>query len=776
MCKLRIGIGMTGVLLGCAGFSAVAQGKAKTPPAPIHRGPALTPLSPREHVEQLLDRFTYGPRPGEIDRVMAQGGASWLEQQLNPAVIPDPVLTRRLAEYPAIGMSPQQALMVFPDRQQVKAVADGRSSMPADPLERAVMEVQLTKLDDRAEKKQANGEMAPGAKPTAVGGSPTDAVKPTSAAPVAAAGAPGSLRGTGEKQDKADARDTAARLAGVLLGMPKDQRMAAIIAMPVRDRIALTGNGNLPQAERQTLLKDFVPREREAFVAMGSGVNSSGAIGVELAQARVLRDILSERQLETLMTDLWFNHFNVSLDKGPDRWYTASYEREAIRPHALGKFSDLLLATATSPAMMVYLDNLESVGPDSAANGGDRPVGKKGPRGLNENYGREVMELHTVGVNGGYTQADVTALAAILTGWGVEQPQQGGPFAYTPRRHEPGAKAWFGYCIAEDGAVSKLPAHDAASCGAAPAGGGPATQASVQQGVAALKLLAASPHTAHAVAGTLAQYFVADTPPPALVDRLTQTYLATGGDIKAMLRAIVDSPEFNSRQYFRTKVKTPIEFLASAYRSTATDPTNPEAIVNQARVMGMPLYRALPPTGYYLTADQWMNSTALVDRLNFAYLLSGGKVQNQPFDGSHVLAMGLLDSASLPVEEPGQVPVEETGPKREKAMLHTTAVESPGAGTPALPVNAGTQFATQLLGQVVTGGPVSQKTSRLIEAQVTADRAANGQSNGAGASGIRQDGSGKSGTGLDGAGANAASQEMNLIVGLLLGSPEFQRR
>ncbi len=769
MRKLRISIGIAGVLLGGAGCSAVAQGKAKIQPAPIHRGPALTPLSPRERVEQLLDRFTYGPRPGEIDRVMAQGGASWLEQQLNPAVIPDPVFTRRLAEYPAIGMSPQQALMVFPDRQQVKAVADGRDSMPADPLQRAVMEVQLTKLDDRAEKKQANGEIAPGA------GTVT-AAKPTSAMPVAAAGAPGSLRVTEEKQDKADARETAARLAGVLLGMPKDQRMAAIIAMPVRDRIALTGNGNLPQAERQTLLKNFVPREREAFVAMGSGVNSSGAIGIELAQARVLRDILSERQLETLMTDLWFNHFNVSLDKGPDRWYTASYEREAIRPHALGKFSDLLLATATSPAMMVYLDNLESVGPDSAANGGDRPVGNKGPRGLNENYGREVMELHTVGVNGGYTQADVTALAAILTGWGVEQPQQGGPFAFTPRRHEPGAKAWFGYCLAEDGTVSKLPAHDAAGCTAEAAGGGPATQASMQQGIVALKLLAASPQTAHAVAGTLAQYFVADTPPPALVDRLTQTYLATGGDIKAMLRAIVDSPEFNSRQYFRTKVKTPIEFLASAYRSTATDPTNPEAIVNQAKVMGMPLYRALPPTGYYLTADQWMNSTALVDRLNFAYLLSGGKVPNQPFDGSHVLAMGLLDSASLPVEEPGRLPVEETGPKREKAMLHTTAVESAGAGTPALPVNAGTQFATQLLGQMVTGGPVSQKTSRLIEAQVTADRATNGEFNRVEASGVRQSGNGKSGTGLDGAGANAASQEMNLIVGLLLGSPEFQRR
>ena len=761
MRRIWVQVAVAGTVVGiCLPFTQAqrkvpAASKTKTHPAPIERASALTPLTPRERVEQLLDRFTYGPRPGEIDRVVAEGGVNWLEQQLNPGVIPDSVFGRRLADYPAIGMSPQQALTVFPDRQQVKAAADGRDPMPSDPLQRAVMEVQLTKLDDRVDKKQ--GKDGKGTDPKV---SSAARVTPSQAAAAAA------VSGTGEgdsAQDKQEKRDTAARLAGILLGMPREQRMAAVMALPVRDRIALTGNGNLPQAERQLLLKDCTPREREALLAMGSGVNSSGAIGVELAQARVLRDILSERQLEAVMTDLWFNHFNVSLDKGPDRWYAASYEREAIRPHALGKFSDLLLATATSPAMMVYLDNLESVGPDSQANGGNRPVGKKGPRGLNENYGREVMELHTVGVNGGYSQADVTALAAILTGWGVDQPQEGGPFAFVPRRHEPGAKAWFGHCLADDGTVAPLGTNGAAGC---PAGGAPATQASMQQGVAALKLLAASPQTAHAVAYMLVQYFVADTPPLPMVDRLTHTYLETGGDIKAMLRAIVDSPEFNSRQYFRTKVKTPIEFLASAYRATATDPANPETIVNEAKVMGMPLYRALPPTGYYLTADQWMNSTALVDRLNFAYQLSGGKVPNQPFDGSRVLAMGLLDSGNLPGTALNRVPVEERRPQPEKAMLHTAAAESAGPGTAVLPITAGTQFATQLLGEVVTGQPVSTKTSQLIEAQVTADRAG----------GTPLQGAGPNGPGPAGAGAGNAGQEMNLIVGLLLGSPEFQLR
>ncbi len=723
-------MGMAGLFLGVVVPCGLAQHPGKAHPAPVNHSAASPALDARERVEQLLDRFTYGPRPGEVDRVMAQGGTNWLEQQLSPESIADPVLNRRLAAYPAIGMPPQQALTVFPNRQQVQAVADGRDPMPTDPLQRAVMEVQVAKLDERPKGKAKGEGPDPGVKPASTA---ADAVQ--------------------AKQEKQAARDTAARLGGTLLAMPKEGRMAALIALPVTDRMALTGNGNLPQTERQLLLKDWTPREREAFLAMGGGVDSAGELGVELAQARVLRDILSERQLEAVMTDLWFNHFNVSLDKGPDRWYTASYEREAIRPHALGKFSDLLLATATSPAMMVYLDNLDSVGPESAAAGGDRPQGKKGPRGLNENYGREVMELHTVGVNGGYSQADVTALAAILTGWTVDQPQKGGPFAFVPRRHEPGEKAWLGHCIAEDGTVSDLPADGAAGC---PAGGGPATQASMQQGLAALKLLAASPHTAHTVAYMLAQYFVADTPPSALVDRLTQTYLATGGDIKAMLRAIAQSREFNSRRYFHTKVKTPIEFLASAYRSTGTDPANPEAIVNQARLMGMPLYRALPPTGYYLTADQWMNSTALVDRLNFSYQLSGGKVPNQPFDGSHVLAMGVLDASVLPAAGVGHLPVEEAMPKPAGATLFPTSATSAGRAVPVSPVNAGTRFATQLLGQIVIGRPLSARTSRLIEAQVAADGAGTDKP--------------------DRAGPDLAGQDVNLIVGLLLGSPEFQLR
>ncbi len=722
-----------------------AQHRAKTHASPSRHTPAPLPLTARERVEQVLDRFTYGPRPGEIDRVLTEGGESWFEQQLNPSVIPDAVLNRRLADLPTIAMTPEQALAVFPDRPQVVAVAEGRMPMPTDPLQRTVMEVQVAKWRGEANRKQ----------PQPAGTAAGTAASPQTAAKPADESSP---------EDREAVRATAIRINGELLAMPKERRMAALIAMPVADRIAFTENGNLPGPQREQLLRDCTPREREAFLAMAGRVNTTGALGNELAQAHALRDILSERQVETVMTDLWFNHFNVFLDKGPDRWYTASYERDVIRPHALGKFSDLLLATASSPAMMVYLDNLQSIGPNSVANGvnPNRPNPKRGTRGLNENYGREVMELHTVGANGGYSQADVTALAAILTGWGVDRPQDGGPFVFEPRRHEPGAKAWFGYCLTDDGRASKLPADSPKAAAACEASSGPATAAGMQQGIAALKLLAASPQTAHAVAGMLAQYFVADSPPPALVDRLTQIYLSSDGDIKAMLRTMVSSPEFNSRQYFRTKVKTPMEFLASAYRSTATDPQNPGAIVNQARTMGMPLYGALPPTGYYLTADQWMNSTALVDRLNFAYQLSGGKVPNQHFDGSHVLALGLIAADSLPTgTEPRGAErsptAAETSAKPERAALHTTAAVEPAADAKAAipPISTGTQFATRLLAQVVTGGPVSSKTSRLIETQVAvqaASQAAAGPQNG------------------------NSGQAVDLIVGLLLGSPEFQLR
>ena len=312
----------------------------------------------------------------------------------------------------------------------------------------------------------------------------------------------------------------------------------------------------------------------------------------------MVRAILSERQLQEVMTDFWFNHFNIYIAKDSDQWYTTSYERDAIRKNALGKFGDLLLATAQSPAMLVYLDNWLSIGPDSQANGVNpaNPRSRPGNRGLNENYGREVMELHTVGVNGGYTQADVTNLAAILTGWTINNPGQAGGFLFDPRRHEPGTKVWLGHRIGNGPpfVIQGTLAIDATlAARAAPAmtdsmdemmmGGGSEQKAAalasapgnegMREGLEALNLLAHSPQTAHFISWKIAQRFVADDPPPALVDRMARTFLTSGGDIKSVLRTLVASPEFNSRKYSATKLKPRWSF--SPQPTAPPSPTHP---------------------------------------------------------------------------------------------------------------------------------------------------------------------------------------------------------
>jgi uncharacterized protein (DUF1800 family) len=684
-----------------ASHSAVAK------PKPAAKAVALTPLTPRERVVQLLDRFTFGPRPGDVDRVLAQGGDAWLNRQLNPGSVPDGALARRLEAYPTVNMTPQQAILVYPDRAQINQVADGKAPYPTDPMLKAVYEVQVYKLQQEKDKKKADGTTAP----------PPELTEEQKAAQ--------------KKLDQAKA----SHLFGDLFALPKNQRMNAILKMPVEDRIVLTTYGNLTGDQRFLLTNDFNPREREVFQAMTPEVSSSGAINAELAQARVLRDILSDRQLQAVMTAFWFNHFNVDARKDSDQWYTTSYERDVIRPHALGSFRDLLLATAQSPAMMVYLDNWLSIGPDSLANGVNpqNPKSKRGNKGLNENYGREVMELHTLSVNGGYSQADVTALSAILTGWGVDNPNAGGPFAFDYKRHEPGPKRWFGYVIDEDGKVTRpAPGTSVLDPTFGPSNT-VATPDSVKQGIAALNILANAPQTAHFISYLLAQYFVADNPPPALVARLQATFLASHGDIQTVLRALIASPEFNSRQYFHNKVKTPEEFVASAFRATATDPQNPQALVNTLSTMGMPLYKALPPTGYYLTADQWMNSTALIDRLNFAYQLTSGKFANQKFDAPKLLAMGLLGQPAPAAGQPRLV-----------------GVAAPVGSAAAAPM-PGAETAKRVLEATMIGTPVSAQTNQLMDAQLTQQAASPNP-------------------------PPDSTATLNLLTALVMGSPEFQLR
>ena len=319
-------------------------------------------------------------------------------------------------------------------------------------------------------------------------------------------------------------------------------------------------------------------------------------ITAELQAAKMLRAVESERQLQEVMVDFWFNHFNVFAAKGDVRWYVSAYERDVIRPNALGRFPDLVRASARHPAMLFYLDNWLSARPDFTVPAGGPKGGRKA--GLNENYARELMELHTLGVDGGYTQTDVTEVARALTGWSIDRPQTEGRFAFRPRMHDTGEKVVLGHRI--------------------PAGGGQ------DDGERVLAILTHHPATARFIATKLVRRFVADTPPPPLVERVAATYLRTDGDIRSMLRTIVAAPEFVSADAYRAKVKTPFEFVASAVRAlgATVDAQGAFDLARASAEIGEPLYQAQPPTGYPDRAEAWVNSGALLARMNFALALA----------------------------------------------------------------------------------------------------------------------------------------------------------
>jgi uncharacterized protein (DUF1800 family) len=350
---------------------------------------------------------------------------------------------------------------------------------------------------------------------------------------------------------------------------------------------------------------------------------------VELAEQKLLRAVYSQRQLQEVLTDFWFNHFNVDARKGSARFMLTDYERDTIRPHVLGKFRDLLGATAKSPAMLFYLDNWMSAdpnGPHPQDNPGRPRIvrgpfggrilmppapraanpGKKNTPGLNENYGRELMELHTLGVNGGYTQKDVTEVARAFTGWTIDRPRQGGGFLFNPRLHDAGQKIVLGHVIK--------------------AGGGES------DGEQVLDILAHHPSTAVFIATKLVRRFVSDTPPPALVDRVAARFHATDGDLRETMRVLLNSPEFLSPDAYRAKVKTPFEFVVSALRATDADVQDARPLVREVQGLGMPLYMCQPPTGYADTGEAWVNTGALVSRMNLALRLSSGQVKGTSVD------------------------------------------------------------------------------------------------------------------------------------------------
>jgi uncharacterized protein (DUF1800 family) len=655
-------------------------------------------MDAHQRTRHALNRLTFGPRPGEVERVERIGVDAWVEQQLHPEKIDDTALETRLSPLRTLRMSTREMLEDFPPQPVVKAVMDGKLPMPSDPARRAIYEAQIERLRDREERKQTTTAQL-------------DPASTDSEGPQAADQAARPAARDADREQRRQERLFASQRAEILLKLPPDQRYQEILHMNPQDRQIVAQH--MPVDQRLRLIADLKPEQREVVLALA---NPKAVVQDELMEGKLIRAIYSERQLEQVMTDFWFNHFNVFIGKGADRYLITAYEREVIRPHVLGKFKDLLSATAKSPAMLFYLDNWMSVGPDSdfardAPGRQARPArifrrrpwgppiivmrgrpdrtsaaqrrGRKNQTGLNENYARELMELHTLGVNGGYTQQDVTEVARVFTGWTLREPRKGGEFDFDQRKHEPGTKHVLGHKIKEHGE---------------------------KEGDEVLHLLAKHPATARFICTKLAQRFVSDDPPQALIDRMSKTFLDKDGDIREVLRTMFRSPEFWSPDVYRAKVKTPLEFVVSAVRASGVDVSTALPLIQALNRMGMPPYGAQPPSGYKNDAETWVNSAALLNRMNFALALAAGKL-------------------------PGM-----------KSFAGTLLATAPPSASPQLPVDADTAIAQ--LEIALLAGELSQNTHDTIRKQLN-----------------------------DGpAGESDRAVNVPLIAGLILGSPEFQRR
>jgi len=525
-------------------------------------------LTENQRILHVLNRLGFGARPGDLERVRAIGIDKYVEQQLQPEKIDDAASEARLKNLDSLRMSTADLFEKYPQPGQLLRQLQQRGALPAD----------LAAARDNRTKGNANATSNAETKP----------------------------RATGEM----DVSKT--------VDVPKKPAPSAN-----------TDPMNNPEYRRAVYEYYKENNLRPAQFITG-----------ELQMSRILRAVYSERQLQEVMVDFWTNHFNVFANKGADRWYLTSYDRDTIRPHTLGKFYDLLLADAQSPAMLFYLDNVQSVSPN-AQPPQQRPLAarplaelmrmtnnpaqqrpQQPRRGINENYARELMELHTLGVDGGYTQKDVQEVARCFTGWTILQPRGGavaamavmgrdargdeGTFIFRPLMHDNGEKNVLGHKI--------------------PAGGG------IKDGLMVLDILSHHPSTAKFIATKLVRHFVSDEPPPALVDRVAQTFLKTDGDIREMLRTIFFSREFNSAQAYRAKIKRPFELVVSAVRTLGAETNGGPQLHNWIARMGQPLYGFQTPNGYSDVAENWVNTGALLERMNFSLALVSNRIPGTRVD------------------------------------------------------------------------------------------------------------------------------------------------
>src|SRR6185312_14469864 len=575
---------------------APAQPKAR----PERSAYSSSQLRGDARILQALNRFTFGPEPGELEAVRAEGLDEWFNEQLHPKSIGESKLYTRLAQFPAMQISLPDLISRYLSNALLRMAMKGTVQVPSDPIERAIYVNQIYRIrlrqQGRAKKARNGGEVAPA--------NPNRNDQPIM---------PRGALAQAEQMDATDGADAQAPTVGDakiddLLSLPPDQRVTRLASIREPEFDAFIKS--LGPFQRAAVVAGMTPLQKETVLAL---IGPEQMVVQELEAERLLCDIYSNAQLLEVMTDFWLNHFSIYLHKNQQMpYYLVSYERDAIRPYALGRFGDLLDSVAHSPAMLTYLDNAESVGPHSLAAERHQMTAwrrsnrkRKDAPGINENYGRELMELNTVGVNGGYTQADVIQASKVLTGWTVERPQLGGGFVFNSNRHEPGTKTVMAFRIKQNGE---------------------------KEGEELLHMLATRPATAQMISRELALRFVSDHPPQSLVDRMAKTYLSTDGNISAVLETLFHSPEFWSGTDYRAKVKTPLEYVVSAVRSSGADVENYKPLIDALRVMGMPLYGCVQPNGYAWTADAWVNTGDLVDRMNFALELAGDRLPGIKMD------------------------------------------------------------------------------------------------------------------------------------------------
>ena len=648
-------------------------------------------LSEEQRVVHVLNRLGFGPRPGDVERVRRIGVERWIEQQLDPSKIEESVVEAKLKYLPTLTMSTSELLAKFPNPGQLLRQLQRRGELPSE-------------LQAAAEARRPTSQ-------------------PQGNTPPAANGQTGA-----------------------------------------------TNQMSPEEANRNEYRRAILQYMRE------NGMELPARITVELNASRILRAAHGERQLQEVMVDFWTNHFNVFVGKGADRWFLTSYDRDVLRPNALGNFRDLLEATAKSPAMLFYLDNFQSVSPNAQTGGGRRNPGallggtRRSPlddelrterqrarqmprgaddeammraqqqpqrprRGINENYARELMELHTLGVDGGYTQKDVQEVARAFTGWTIIAPrgaagsemlrERAGTFHFAPRLHDSGEKTVLGQKI--------------------PAGGG------IDDGQRVLDILVKHPSTAKFIATKLARRFVMDTPPQSLVAGVAAAFTKSGGDIRETLRALFASPEFNSAEARRAKIKTPFELAVSSLRALGAETNGGPAMQQWLARMGEGLYMYQAPTGYPDTAEHWVNTGGLLERLNFALALVSNRIPGTRVDLARLVGDAATPSLAVDKEKVvGQfveLILQGEMSDKSRAVLMKQLTDQTGA-----PIAPAPQKDEASKGEGADDG-----------AMTTPGRAREGRRAGRLMQG-------------DLAAATVGNPEVARIAALILGSPEFQRQ